>query len=171
MEMVTEPVSPGGGNVLAWVVAVVLALLLLSALALVVVPDDEGGGGAETTTSSPSDEEESPGSEGPTGTEPAITFAQSAGSFVTHYYDQAPKHPETTWEDLTPAKQEAIGGQSEYEDFWSGIKSVETSDVVVDADKSTVRLKVTYHRTNGKNESEQLTLPIARDGGQLKIDK
>ncbi|WP_068250027.1 serine/threonine-protein kinase [Janibacter corallicola] len=165
MHMVTEPPRADGGSTIAWVVAIILALLLAAlAVGIVGIGDDEGS--AASTTSSTS--EDTPESEAP---EAAINFVERAGTFVQHYYKTAPKDPSTTWNQLSESAQEAEGDESDYVDFWNGVKKVKTDDLAVDPESGKVTLKVTYEMKGGKTKTEKVNHVVKDVDGQMLIEK
>ncbi len=166
MHMVTEPPRADGGSTIAWVVAIILALLLAAlAVGIVGIGDDEGSGEGATSSVSEDASEESQAPEA------AINFVERAGAFVQHYYRTAPKDPSSTWTQLSASAQEAEGDESDYIDFWNGVKKAKTSDLAVAPGSGKVTLKVTYEMKGGKTKTEKVTHTVKDVDGRMMIEK
>ena len=115
-----------------------------------------GGGGG--------DQSPSPSAEPPT--------AEGMESFIGTYLSTAPSSPESTFEMLTPAFQQASGGLDGYTGYWSTISSATLVDATADPETLVIQYDVDYVRQDGSQVSDNVTLQLEyRDGEYLIADE
>ncbi len=173
--------TKGGIPLRVWVALALVAALLV--LAIVFALSRGGAGAAATGTSgsaaasaSPSDEAEPAGGQtGAPETEPTdsgessdLALTRNEGKqFIEDYFAAVTEDRDASWAMLAPARQ---GDPEGYEDFWSGIDSAETEDVVVDSEAGTVSVTLTLEPEDGDAVTKRYTYQLTRIGGDLKID-
>ncbi len=166
------PEPRGGRRRRPWLVPALVALAAVLLVGLVTWAalrgDDEqpaanSGGGETTSTPSPSS---SPTSS-PTKQEP--TEAEMT-SFVDDYLATVTEDPATTWKRLTPGFQDQSGGFGAYRRFWSGFESATPGTISADPKAMTVSYDVDYVRKDGGRSSDNVTLQLVEQDGDLLID-
>jgi len=90
--------------------------------------------------------------------------------FVRGYFNDVTSNRDATWQQLTPNMQEAAGGRDGYEEFWSGIESVDVKNVKADAENLTATVALVYQKTDGDKSSERKKYTLVEEGGNLLID-
>jgi hypothetical protein len=70
---------------------------------------------------------------------------------------------------LTPQFQTASGGYGGYRGFWSTISSARATSIIADPAGHSVSYTVDYHRTNGSQSTDQVTLRLVGSGSDLRI--
>ena len=147
---------------------VAVAVLLLGAVVWALLAGDSespragptGGDGTTSQSGSPRTPDQ-PEQSGPT--------AESMRAFISDYLATAPSSPETTYDMLTPAFQEASGGFDSYSGFWSTIDSATLGDVTADPEALTVAYTVHYVKTTGEQTSDDVVLRLTFDDGRYLI--
>lgn len=152
----------GRASVLLWAcVGALLALLVIAAIVVALSRAGVVGAGAAegdgaTSTSTVSSAEDSTG------------FTEEEGrSFIEDYFATVTSDRDSAWQMLAPERRNDRAG---YDDFWGGIESVDTDDIVVDEEAGTVAVTLTYHPTDREASSEKQTYALTRIDGDLKID-
>jgi outer membrane biosynthesis protein TonB len=145
--------------------AAVVLLLVLIGWALLRGEGEEPaaeGGGAETTTASPSPS--------PTATQTqAGPTEEEMTAFVEDYLATVTSNPRESWRRLTPEFQDASGGFSSYRGFWGGIESASPRNISADPDAMTVSYSVDYVEQGGGRSSDEVTLELVEQDGELLI--
>ena len=148
--------------------------------------DDSGSPGGSSTTTEVSTSEDPPPSES-TSSQPSSssTRARSSSSsssesdddgitqdegrtFVEDYFSTVTSDRDAAWDMLAPSRQTDRAG---YDDFWSGIESVETSDITVDEEAREVTVTLTYHPKDRDESVETHTYVLERVDGRLRMTK
>lgn len=91
-------------------------------------------------------------------------------TFVRSYFHDVTRDRDKTWPELTAKMQDAAGGRSGYDGFWSGISSVKVADLSADAKQGRADATLTYTRTDGTTSTERHRLDIVRQGDAYLID-
>ena len=173
VQVVGEPVPPapaGGDRARRTAIAVgsVLALLLVVAFGIWLLT--RGGGDGEPNRPADGTKQSSvatPKSEAPP---PAQPTAQGMTDFITQYLATAPQDPNASFQQLTPAFQQASGGIESYSGFWSTIASATPSNVQADPNAMTVSYHVEYVRQDGSTAADDVTLGLVFDDGAYLIN-
>lgn len=141
------------------------ALLVLVAFAL---GQGRGADDATDPQAAPSTGETS--ASGTPSDEPTAVTEDDLARFATTYVDTASTDPESGFDLLTPAYQEASGGLDGYLGFWGGVSAVEDFAVRgADPEAGTVTYRYTYE-FNGQERSETVTLVLEeQDDGSFLI--
>lgn len=146
---------------------VALVVLILIAWALITSGDTPTG-----TTAPPS----RAGNDSPSQTEDTESSSPSAEptaedieAFITDYLATAPSDPQTTFEQLTPAFQEASGGFGGYSGFWSTIQSATPVKIDANTEAMTVAYTVDYVRADGSEVTGDVVLGLVYRDGQYLI--
>ena len=87
---------------------------------------------------------------------------------VTNYYGLLPDNTQEAWKMLSESYQDQTGGQRQYRDFWSSIRSVSVDSVTPRGEMS-VSAQLTYTLRNGSTNSEQRWFEIERSDDKLII--
>jgi serine/threonine protein kinase len=106
-----------------------------------------------------------------TTTEDTQVSERQIEQFVRGYFGDVTQNRDATWAQLTPRMQEAAGGRDGYEEFWSGIESVDVRNLKADADRLTASVTLVYQKTDGDKSTERKVLTLVEDGGNLLIDR
>jgi serine/threonine protein kinase len=182
----SESTSGGGrGRRLA---PLVLALLVVLALAVGGWALLRGGGGDDNTTSpepagqtqradnnNQQSDNDQPDDTQPSETQPSESQptpddnAEPTGDpaqFVEDYYARMPDDTDVGWSMLDGSLKSQ--GKDNYEAFWSGIASVDVSNVTAVSPTSVV-YDITYVRTDGSTSSEHKTITLDEQGGSYVI--
>ena len=144
-----------------------IALAVLALVAATVTAFVIGLGGREDNDPG-ADPTNSP-SGGPSQTADPGPTAEGMEDFVRTYIDTVVRDPETGFEMLTPAFQQASGGLEGYEEFWGEVDSAKVDSVDADPDELTVRYTYTFHRGPGKPETDTVTLELSYSDGTYLI--
>lgn len=159
-----RPTSPPASRRTPWLtiaLAVVVVLVLTGvAFAIGLAGGDDDPSARPSTdsssaTSSPPDERPS---------------ADAMEAFVTDYLALVVSDPESAFDELTPAFQEASGGLDGYLGFWGDVSRTEVLDVAADPETLVVDYTYTYHlEGGGKPRTEDVSLQLVQgdDGGLL----
>ncbi|WP_169797301.1 serine/threonine-protein kinase [Janibacter limosus] len=118
----------------------------------------------QTETASPSSSSSTSSSET---SDEGITEAEGR-AFVEDYFSTVTSDRDAAWDMLAPERQ---ADRSGYDDFWSGITSVTTSDITVDEDSGAVTVTLTYHPKDRDKTVEQHTYALTRIDGQIRMTK
>ena len=89
-------------------------------------------------------------------------------TFVEDYFSTVTSDRDAAWDMLAPSRQTDRAG---YDDFWSGIESVETSDITVDEEAREVTVTLTYHPKDRDESVETHTYVLERVDGRLRMTK
>ena len=122
------------------------------------------------TSETPSTTSEPPTTTSTTTTEQAQVSEREIEQFVRGYFNDVTSNRDATWQQLTPNMQEAAGGRDGYEEFWSGIESVDVKNVKADAENLTATVALVYQKTDGDKSSERKKYTLVEEGGNLLID-
>jgi eukaryotic-like serine/threonine-protein kinase len=162
----------GTGVLIILVALFAVALFLLFAWLLGAFDDTDGSesnSGPGSETSSEATDGESPSSEG---ADPEAT-ATAMEAFVTDYLATVTSDPESAWEMLTPAFQEASGGFEAYRGFWDTVESATVVSIEADPDALTVSYTVEYEMNRGKGKGQtrqdDVTLQLEENGDGFLI--
>jgi hypothetical protein len=99
---------------------------------------------------------------------PAQATAAGMKDFIGQYLDTVTRDPATTWEQLTPAFQQASGGFGSYTGYWETIASATPRQVQADPGAMVVSYSVDYVKRDGSKVSDDVTLELVfRDGRYL----
>ena len=148
-----------GPSLLLWAMVGALAALLLVAALAFVLTRDGGSGSGDGSTSGTTEQSSEATDEGFTEDE--------AREFIEDYFATTTEDRDASWDMLAPARQ---NDRESYDEFWSSIESVETSNISVDEDAGMVTVTLTYHPVDGDPSSEEQTYRLTRIDGDLKID-
>ncbi|GAA1929685.1 hypothetical protein GCM10009737_34390 [Nocardioides lentus] len=174
---------PGGGRnrpddrsrtLPALLVGVAILLVVLLGLGFVVLGGDDGDQDATAPSETPTSAAPSPSDPGPTSPTPSPSpsqepDAEEMATFVDNYLGTVVADPSSSWQQLTPAFQQASGGFGQYSGFWSNYTSATPRDVSADPDALTVSYTVDYVLADGREDTDQVTLQLAYEGGQYLI--
>jgi serine/threonine protein kinase len=176
------------------VAAIVLVLGLVGLLTILLLGNDSGGDGgtaagnqtsssAKTTPSSrpashTTASQTQPAESSPPPTPPPSTHSSRAAGAgqptaseltgaVRDYYALLPDNTSEAWNRLTPGYQAQAGGRQAYDQFWSGFRSVTTSNIRTSGD--TVFANLRYVANNGNVSTETRSFQLVRQDGILKI--
>jgi hypothetical protein len=92
--------------------------------------------------------------------------------FVRNYFGDVTKENrrDQTFNLLTPAMQDSVGGRSGYEEFWSGINSVRIGEIRADPATGSVLVGLTY-RTDDEQTTETHEIGLVDNGDSFLIDR
>jgi eukaryotic-like serine/threonine-protein kinase len=179
-----------------WIAALVVLLLLAALAAAYVLTDGFGTergtpGSTATVTSTETETQtqtQAPSTSSTTSTTPTSTTTSpptttttteaprgddaSLARFVEQYYRDVTKENrrDDTFARLTPRMQQSSGGRDGYEDFWSGIESVDVGDLEADAEEGTVTVGLSFKPREGDESDERHRLTVVPDGDGWLID-
>jgi hypothetical protein len=92
-------------------------------------------------------------------------------SAIENYYALLPNGTNQAWQRLTANyQQNHAQGRGNYEKFWHGYRSVQTSNVH-SIGQSRVEADLTYTKTDGSVAHEVDDYTLIQQGGMLKIDQ
>ncbi len=168
-----DDTGPRRRRATAWLVgaaAVVVAVLVVAAG--LNARDDAGDGSTDTAGSSqPSPSATTPSSSEPTteksSSEP--TTEEELETFASDYVSQAVSDPDASWQRLTPAFQNQSGGRSDYDRWWNQFESAKVRNVAADPEAMTVSYTVDYVFSDGRETSDDVTLQLIEQGGDLLV--
>jgi len=123
---------------------------------------DGGGGGGSPSPSGPTDTA-SPKQR------PAGPTANGMETFVTDYLATAPSSPETSYDMLTPAFQQASGGFGGYSGYWQTIATADPVEINADPDSLVVSYVVDYTRQDGSQVTDEVQLQLEYVDGRYLI--
>ncbi|MDF2093037.1 serine/threonine-protein kinase [Knoellia sp. 3-2P3] len=123
------------------------------------------------TTSEPPTTTTEPPTTTTTTTEDAAVSDRQIEQFVRGYFAEVTSNRDATWEQLTPRMQAKAGGRDGYEEFWSGIDSVDVKNVKADAEELTANVTLVYQKGDGDKSTEKKVLTLVQDGDRLLIDR
>jgi hypothetical protein len=104
------------------------------------------------------------------GRNPNTAVAGRLTSALVGYYRLLPGHPDTAWDDLTPAYQRYVGGTSGYRAFWQPIDRITLTDPAASPPDS-VTVTIDYHYRTGGVEVERTSFGLVQQDGRWKIDR
>jgi serine/threonine-protein kinase len=145
-------------------IAAAVAIVVIFALIYFNQSQPQQGTAAEVTTTAPT-------TAVTTTTSPTAVNTQGFAAMrdlVTNYYGQLPDNTQEAWKMLSDSYQDQTGGQRQYRDFWSSIRSVSVDSVTPRGEMS-VSAQLTYTLRNGSTNSEQRWFEIERSDGKLII--
>jgi len=152
---------------------VALVVLLFVAWALITggeEPNDTtttpSGAGNDTPSQTEDTQPSDPSDSSAPAAEPNATDMEA---FITDYLATAPSSPETTFQQLTPAFQEASGGIGDYSGYWSTIETATPVEINADPEALTVAYSVDYVRTDGSEVSGDVVLGLVFKNGEYLI--
>lgn len=187
--------APRKGNGLLWALLVAgIVALAVAAIAFAATrgDDDPGAGGSSTTTPTssepetltetttetetaeptqePTTEESSESSDETSqeSSDDAPITEEEGRSFVEEYFATVTSDRDAAWDMLAPARQTDRAG---YDEFWEGIASVQTEDISVDEEASTVSVKLTYNPKGRPKSVETHTYELTRIDGRIRMTK
>lgn len=91
-----------------------------------------------------------------------------ASTFIEDYFSTAPSDQDAAWDMLAPPRQTDRAG---YDEFWTGIESVDTSDIRVDEKSGEATVKLTYHPKDRAESVEEHTYVLTRIDGKIRMTK
>ena len=91
-----------------------------------------------------------------------------ARSFIEDYFSLVTSDRDAAWDLLAPERQDDRAG---YDEFWSGIESVETSRISVSDDGRAVSVTLTYRPKDRDVSVEQHTYALTRIDGSIRMTK
>ena len=174
----------------AWVIAALVVAALLAALwafttdRTAKTPDagpttapTQGGTTPEPTTPEPTTPTTTTTTTRPTPTTTTTTTqapqrdAAAMERFVRGYFNDVTKQNrrDETFALLTPSMQEAAGGREGYEEFWSGIKSVDVREIRADPATGAVLVGLTY-KTDEEDSRETHQIGLVDEGRSFLIN-
>jgi eukaryotic-like serine/threonine-protein kinase len=150
---------------------VLAALLIWLAVDAADDGDTEQAGPSEpsATASSPAEEPPSETQEQQEEEEQQEPTEQELESFASDYVSTAVSDPDTSWQRLTPAFQNQSGGREGYDSWWDQFESAQARDVSADPDAMTVSYTVDYVYSDGRRTSDNVTLQLVEQGGDLLV--
>lgn len=122
----------------------------------------------ETTTQTQTTSETSEPSESSTSSEGDDISQDEARTFIEDYFSTVTSDRDAAWDMLGPKRQNDRAG---YDKFWSGIESVETSDISVSDDGREVSVTLTYQPKDRDESVEQHTYELTRIDGSIRMTK
>ncbi len=140
------------------VVGVLAAIAIFVAVIATSDRPNNGSDGSGSTTGTSSE----------TGGTGAMSF-DNMSQFVRSYYANLPSDTLASWIRLTRNYQAKTGGQSNYDQFWAGVKSVTVEDVSP-RDASSVTVELNYEMTNGSKSTETRWIELVPDVDGLYIE-
>lgn len=182
-----QPPPRRGGGWLWALLAVGLVALLVAGIAFAMSRSGGDDGGSPTsntagTTSAPTaTSEPSTTTETTTQTQTTSETSESseaseddeiskgeARSFIEDYFSLVTSDRDAAWDLLAPERQDDRAG---YDEFWSGIESVETSRISVSDDGRAVSVTLTYRPKDRDVSVEQHTYALTRIDGSIRMTK
>ena len=155
-------------------IAAAAALVLVAVLAVWMWPGDgdrptaDGGGTSEQPSQSQSQSEsQSPQAEETTQTPEQTQAAMDA--FVTDYLAQVTSDPESAFSMLTPKFQRQSGGYDGYIGWWGTVRSATPTAIESNPSDLSVDYTVDYVMKSGRQETQQVSLRLARQGDGFLI--
>ncbi|HEY7719130.1 MAG TPA: hypothetical protein VH915_10230, partial [Pedococcus sp.] len=119
----------------------------------------------EETTSEPTTETST------TSTEPAEVSDGDVERFVRDYFGTVTQDRDAAWEMLSPAMQDRVGRES-FDDFWSGIESVDVRNLKGDGEGLSATVTLVYQKQDGGRSTERKEYAFVQaEDGSLLIDQ
>jgi hypothetical protein len=123
-----------------------------------------------TTTSEPTTSE--PQTSTSTTSEPAQVSDEDVEQFVRGYFSDVTQDRDKTWEQLSPRMQDDAGGRDGYEEFWSGIESVDVRNLQGDGEGLSATVTLVYQKQGGDRSTERKEYSFVQaPDGSLLIDQ
>jgi eukaryotic-like serine/threonine-protein kinase len=168
-------------TVLAVVAAALVGILIAS---MISGGDDDANNGqgqpsttttTEESTASQDDLSDSPSSTTSTTTTEKTTTTttedaptQTPEQAVRDYYGLLPGNCPAAWALMTSNAQQKSGGWDTYNQFWSGLSSVQVEETSAQGNQVTARIR--YVSSGGAQSADTYRLMLVDQGGQLMID-
>jgi hypothetical protein len=159
---------PGGGRLAALLlgVAAVVAATYLGWAVLAGGADDGRRTASAAENPSAAGSPASGVSEETAGSRPT---EEEMEGFAGDYVATVTVDPAAAWERLTPRFQELSGGFGGYRSWWSRIDSARVTSASADPEAMTVSYAVTYEMTDGSTTTDEVTLELTTEDGELLI--
>jgi hypothetical protein len=127
-------------------------------------PSPSSGASSSSVTASP---RSGATSARPPGTAASGLASSSTTTFLRAYFATAPGGSEAAWQRLGPGEQRQ--GRAAYNGFWSGIASVDVTEVTPVAGANAVEARLVYREKNGTTSREHKRFQLLRapSGGWL----